>query len=272
MLERTWRTLLLVAAALFLVIGIPFFLAPDWAASEFPWRVGPFLAQTIGGWSLGTAAIAAHAAYFARPRRIYPLLIYSGLFGMGQLVVVVAFADKLQTGHLLTYPYLGGLLALVGASLAVGYSWLKTPPGTDNTGQRPLWWARVLVIVVGGFVALLALGAFIAGPDGTTARGEVFPEAMGLFSIRAFCAFLFALTMAILSALLSRDLAPYRALTFAGLYLVLPITLAALLNLSRFSFSLPGTMLYLLAYVIIGLLLIAMLAYERVRPDAFKPR
>jgi len=271
-LERAWRTLLLVAAALFLVIGIPSFLAPDWAASEFPWRVGPFLAQTIGGWSLGTAAIAAHAAYFARPRRIYPLLIYCTLFGTGQLVVVLAFADKLQTSHLLTYPYLGGLLAMIGAGLAVGYSWLTTPPGIDNTRRRPLWWARLLVILVGGFVALLALGAFMAGPDGTTARGEVFPEAMGLFSIRAFCAFLFALTTAILSALLSRDLAPYRALTFAGLYLVLPITFAALLNLSRFSFSLPGTMLYLLAYAIIGLLLIGMLAYERVRPEAFLPR
>lgn len=267
MIELVWRSLLWLAAALFLVIGIPSFLAPAWASSEFPWQVGPFLTQTIGGWSLGTAAIAAHAAYFARPRRIYPLLIYCGLFGIGQLVVVLAFAGKLQTGHLLTYPYVGGLLALTGAALAVGYAWLQLRPAHDDTGQRPMWWARALIIIVGGFVALLAVGAFIAGPDGATARGEVFPETMGLFSIRAFCAFLFALTVAILSALLARDLAPYRALTFAGLYLVLPITLAALLNLSRFSFGLPGTILYLLAYVIIGLLLIGMLFYDRARPE-----
>jgi amino acid transporter len=114
------------------------------------------------------------------------------------------------------------------------------------------------------------VGTLLAGPDGATARGEIFPEQMSPFSIKAFSAFLFALAAAILSAVRSTDLAPFRALGWAGLYLIVPITGAALLNLSLFDASKPGTLVYLWAYIIVGAIIVAVLAYERLRPAAFE--
>jgi hypothetical protein len=273
MLERVSGWLLWVGAALFLVFGLPAFFAPGWATGEFPWTVGPFLAQTIGGWSLGTAAIAAHAAAVRRPERVYPLLVYCWLFSIGQLVVAVAFADRLLTDGILTYPYLAGLLALVGSALTGLGHWLaRRPDIRAGRGRVPVW-GRLLTAVVGGFVLLLAVGTLFAGPDGATARGEIFPERMGLFSIRAFSAFLFALSIAQGAALLSSSVEPYLQLGWAGVYLILPITLAALLNLSLFDFSgRPGGLVYLLAYVVVGVILAVILVYERRHPDAFARR
>lgn len=270
MLERVSAWLLWLAAGLFLLFGLAAFVAPAWASTEFPWNVGPFLAQTIGGWSLGTAAIAAHAAAVGRVERVYPLLVYCWLFGIGQLIVVVAFADRLQTGHVLTYPYLGGLTALTASALAGARLWLTRRPDINAGRGRVPWWGRVLTAAVGGFVLLLAVGTLLAGPDGATARGEIFPEPMSPFSMRAFSAFLFSIGLAQAAVLLSRSVAPYLDLGWAGLYLVVPITLAALLNLALFDFAgRPGGLLYLLAYVVVGIILAFVLWYDRRHPDAF---
>lgn len=271
MLQRLATGLLWIGAVAFVVIGLPAFLAPAWAKDEFPWSVGPFLTQTIGGWSLGTAGIAIHAAVTGLPRRTYGLLIYLGLFGILQLAVVAAFAGKLQVGHVLTWPYLVGLVALaVGA--AAGGLVLRDATREAGSDRRATWWIRAIAALVGAFVLFLAVGTLLAGPDGATARGEVMPEPMGLFSIRAFSAFLFALAASILSLVLSREVAPYRALGTSGLYLIVPITLAAILNFSLFDASKPGTMVYFWAYVIVGLIIVAVLVYERRRPQSFEPR
>ena len=275
MSERLWRSLLWVAAALLVAFGLPSFVAPVWASGEFPWTVGPFLAQTIGGWSVGTAAIAALAAYFGRPRFVYALVVYCGLFGLFELIVVIGFLDKLQVGKVLTYPYLGGLACLIAAAavFAVGW-WLQSRPATAASGDRAALWHRALALAVGGFVTVLAVGTLFAGPNGATARGEVFPEPMGLFSIRAFSAFLFAIALSMASLLPARDSAPYFALALAGLCLIVPITLPALLNLSLFTFDRPGTMVYLIAYIAVGVVLAAAISYRQLRrrelssPDA----
>jgi len=68
-LRRLSGALLVVSAIALLAIGVPSFLAPAWAASEFPWTVGPFLAQTIGAWSIGTALIALHTVWLRDPAR-----------------------------------------------------------------------------------------------------------------------------------------------------------------------------------------------------------
>lgn len=271
MFERLATWLLWLAAALFVVFGLAAFLAPSWASGQFPWNVGPFLAQTIGGWSLGTAAICVHAARVGRPERVYPLLVYCWLFGIGQLVVVLAFADKLQTGHVLTYPYLAGLLALVASAISGLADWWTRRLDLQAGGGRAPWWGRVLAGAVGSFVLLLAVGTLLAGPDGAAARGQIFPEPMSPFSLRAFSAFLFSLAAAMGATMLSRTLAPYLALGWAGIYLIVPITLSALLNLSAFDFTgRPGGLLYLLAYVVVGIILAVVLWYDRSHPQAFE--
>jgi predicted ABC-type sugar transport system permease subunit len=55
----------------------------------------------------------------------------------------------------------------------------------------------------------------------------------------------------------------------SGLYLIVPITLAAALNFSLFDVAKPGTMVYFWAYVIVGLIIVAVLLYERARPQTF---
>jgi hypothetical protein len=272
MLGLVARLLLGVGAAAFLLIGAPAFLAPSWAVGEFPWTLGPFLAQTIGGWSLGTAAIAIHAVVGGPTRRLYGLLIYLGLFGIGQLAVVAAFAGRLQVGHLLTGPYLIGLVALAVGAACAALSLRGGDATAVDMGRRAPRWIRAIAGLVGAFVLLLAVGTLIAGPDGATARGEVLPEPMGLFSIKAFSAFLFALAAAILSLVLSRYVGPYRSLGTSGLYLIVPITLAAALNFSLFDASKPGTLVYFWAYVVVGLIILAVLVYEHRRAGTPQPR
>lgn len=272
MLRLAARILLGLGAVAFLVIGVPAFLAPAWAVGEFPWTVGPFLAQTIGGWSIGTALIAIHAIAGGPSRRLYGLLIYLGLFGVGQLAVVAAFSARLQVGHLLTWPYLIGLGALAIGAACAALSLRGGPAAPVPMGRRAPWWIRAIAALVGGFVLFLAVGTLLAGPDGATARGEVMPEAMGLFSIRAFSAFLFALAAAILSLVLSRHVGPYRSLGTSGLYLIVPITLAAALNFSLFDAAKPGTLVYFWAYVVVGLIILAVLVYERRRTETLEPR
>jgi hypothetical protein len=270
-LVRVSAALLVVAAFGFLLIGIPAFLAPAWAASEFPWTVGPFLAQTIGGWSIGTALICLHAVWLRSPARGYPLFVYAWLFGIGQLVVVVLFMDRFLPAPLLSWPYLIALVALVASGVGGVVASLRAEAGASAAAVRgaPQWvptWAKAFGALVGLFVLFLAIGTLLAGPNGATASGAIFPEPMGLFSIRAFSAFLFAIAGSIGSVLLARSIEPYEYLGWAGLYLVVPITLAALLNLSLFDFSArPGGLVYILAYVLVGVVIGVALTYIRRR-------
>ena len=72
------------------------------------------------------------------------------------------------------------------------------------------------------------------------------------------------------AVLLARSIEPYVALAWGGLYLVVPITAAALLNLSLFDFARrPGGLLYILAYVVVGAVLAAVIVYLRRHPEGF---
>jgi predicted exporter len=65
-------------------------------------------------------------------------------------------------------------------------------------------------------------------------------------------------------------LAAFVAPGWAGMFLIVPITLAALLSLSMFDFSgKPGGLLYLLAYVVVGVIIAVVLFYDRRKPEAF---
>lgn len=268
MSERATGALHWLAAALLLAFGVPAFLMPTWASEQFPWTVGPFMAQTIGAWSIGTAAMAASAAWRRRPARTYPVLVYLGLFGVGQLLVVMAFADRLQTGHVLTWPYLGGMTALAISGVAAIPALRAAPAQVRADAGNVPTWARLLAVAVGSFVLLLAVGTLLAGPDGATARGGIFPEQMGLFSIRAFSAFLFSIGSAIMLVVPSPSMWPYRELALGGIYLVIPITLAAILNLSLFDFTgQPGNLLYLAAYVVVGVALAVALVVNKPGPE-----
>lgn len=268
MVASVSRWLLVVAAASFGILGLVSFVAPGWASGNFPWTVGPFLAMTIGGWSLGTAAMAADVARDPRPARAYPMLVFLTLFGAGQLAVAAAFAARLRLDAPLTYPYLIGLGALLVAGLLVAAGSSGRLSGALAGASRVPAWARASTIFFAVFVGGLTIATSLAGPDGTVARGDFFPEPLGLFSIRAFSAFFFALAASALSLLAARTVRPYHELSRAGLYLIVPITLAAFANIGLFDFvGRPGSFVYLAAYVVVGVVLVARLAWvQRHRP------
>lgn len=247
-----------------LVFGVVAFLMSGWAIDQFPWMVGPFLAMTIGGWALGTAGIAWLAARDVAPGRVYPLIVYLLAFAVGELLVVIAFQGRLRTDVPLTWPYLAGLVATGLGAGAMVMDWARRRTALRvGPGNVPGWAVAataVYIIFVGG----LAVATFISGPDGQAARGLFFPETMGLFSVRAFSAFFLALAAAGIAVITARDVATYDELGRAGLLLIVPITVAAIVHFGLFDFvDRPGSLVYLAAYVVVGVLLLVRLAWLR---------
>ena len=269
-MERLSRWGLLVAAIALGIFGVVSFVLPDMASASFPWRVGPFLAMTVGAWALGTAAMAADTARTWRPAVVLPALVYLWLFGLAQLLVVIFFLDRLVVGPL-AFPYLIGLGALIVSGIA-GVAWFATQrPPLREPGERVPLLVRLSVV---GFVVIVGTLAFLtarASDGGATTSGGFFPEPMGLFSARAFAGFFFALSMgALVLLLVARSGAPYRFYARTGLYLIVPITLASFIYLRLFDFA--GTLghtVYLAAYVVTGIIAAGLLVlYRPARSDA----
>lgn len=262
-LERLSRTLLWVSAGALALVGILSFLFSTWAATEFPWKVGPFLAMTIGGWAIGQATFAFEAARLWRTERAIAAITSAWLFGFGELIVVVLFLGRLRLG-LLAWPHLVGLVALTASAVA-GVAWLirDHPPLRSASGRLPTA-LRVVVAVFAILVLLLALGTAVAGDGGSITQGTVFPEPFSLFSARAFSAFFVSLAAGAGSLLLVRSVAPVLEYARAGLVGLVAITVAAASNLGLFDFSgRPLGLVYLGAYVVVGVGAAALLRYHR---------
>ena len=258
------RLLLRLAVAAFLAFGAVSFVAPGWASEQFPWKTGPFVTMTIGGWALGTAGVGWLASRESAPALTYPLVVYLAVFSVGELLVAAVFANRLRLDAPLTYPYLGALLltALGAASKLADWA-RRRDPLRGRSGRAPAWVIGAVGLFV-MFVGLLCAITATAGPDGMAARGLVVPEAMGLFSIRAFTAFFLAIALASLSLLATRDERTYDAMGRAGLVLLLPITAAALANIGLFDpVARPASFVYLGAYVFVGTLLGLRVVYVR---------
>ena len=260
------RALLGVAAALVSLFVASFFVLLAWAAAKFPWRVSPVIARAIGRWSIGTALIAADAARVARISWIYPLLIYVWLFALLELIVAVAFLGRLIVAPL-TFPYLGALVAAL-ASAVPGIVDLARSRADGRHGDgiarraisRYAWLGAAVFVLVVGFLSVVT---FLAQPGGAATEGRVVPDRMTLFTVRAFSAFFFALTVSVASLFATRDYETFLQLGRGGFYLIVPITLASLLNLGLFDFvGRPGGALYLGAYVVVGALLVVVLWSE----------
>jgi hypothetical protein len=242
------RTLLGAAGATMVATGAVFFGAPNYSADNFPWNVSPFVAMTIGGWAVGTGLIALSAWRTWSFDRVYPLLLFVWSFAVFELIVVIAFLGVLRTDHWLTWPYLLSLL-LGAASAVVGLPALWAARREILvTAPVPAWIRLVFVafvLVLGG----LALVTLLVVAD----TGRIFPEPLSAFTTRAFSAFFGALLVGGLPLLLARDVRAPLEYMRAGLYLIVPITLAALLNLGSFDFGgRPGGLVYIGAYVAAG--------------------
>jgi hypothetical protein len=119
------------------------------------------------------------------------------------------------------------------------------------------------------FVGTLVVATLVSPQGGGATEGRFVPEKMTLFTVRAFSAFFASLAIAAASLFLTNNFRAYLDLGLAGQFLIVPITIAALVNLNLFDFvGRPGSLLYLAAYVVVGVTLAVALVTQRRRDSA----
>ena len=158
-----------------------------------------------------------------------------------------------------TYQLSGAILvwpAYVSAALvAVAFGMLELRSSTEVvvSDDEPLpMLDRRLLLALLVFVTALSVGGFLAGAGGLSTTGQIFPEPLTLFTVRAFAAFYLALSIGIGALLLRPGVASGFMLGIAGIGLIVPILGAALLNLGAFDFAgRPLGILYLAAYAVV---------------------
>ncbi|HET7181754.1 MAG TPA: hypothetical protein VFI15_05925, partial [Candidatus Limnocylindrales bacterium] len=98
----------------------------------------------------------------------------------------------------------------------------------------------------------LAVGGFLAGDGGLSTTGKVFPEPLTLFTVRGFAAFYLALAIGIGALLVRPGVGTAVMLGIAGIALIVPILVAAILHLGAVDFAgRPLGILYLAAYAVV---------------------
>lgn len=265
-LERAepWSKTILALTGLTLIFsGFGLFLLPEYGADNFAWRVSPFLAMTIGGWTVGMGVMALDAARsWAREglSRVYASVVAVWLFCVLELAVVVGFAGALRTDNWLTYPYLLALLlGTASALLGAPVLWQRRPLLATQGDGIPVWLRATYVLFT-----LVTLGLAVAAVTLDVSNSRVVPEPLSPFSASAFAAFLVALAAGALPMILTRDAEPAAQYARAGLFPDV-LALAAAVSFSS-SFDLaarPGNWLYIGAYVVVAIVALATVYWHR---------
>jgi len=269
MLSPTSRWLTRILSALYAALGLILFLAPDWSAANFSWKVSPFVAMTMGGWCLGNAIIAWESARVWRWAVVHPNLIYLWLFGLLETIVLITFGDRLILDVVMAWPYIATLAVTLLAGVVGVVDWLRLRPALTPEGAPVSSGVRGGVIFFVVFVGFLAVGGSLAQPGGLSTEGGVFPEKLSLFTVRAFAAFYAALSLAAVPLLWTKGSAPILAFGRVGIGLILPITVAAIVNLGQFDFAArPGGLVYFGAYLGTLIVTVFLILRDRVRRAA----
>ncbi len=167
-------------------------MMPEQLAPVFAWKVTAFMTMTIGGWCIGNAWIAYITARRWKWNLVYSSLIYLWIFGIGELIVLFLFRDKLVLVHPIAWLYFVTLLVNVLAAIVGVVDYLRirpsnVPDGEIITNSQKIPTAAFVLFV--GFLGLYGLTAQI-GDVGT--NGGIFPEVMSLFTLRSFGVFYFS--------------------------------------------------------------------------------
>jgi hypothetical protein len=263
------RQLTRVVGVLFALLGLALYVAPGWAAANFPWKVSPFVAMTMGGWYLGMAYFAWEGARVWRWPAIFASMATLWLFCLLEAGVLIVHRGLVRLDATLGWPYVGVLAVAVVATLAGVYDWVRLRPQITPDGEPVSKWLRrgVIAFVIGVFV--IAMFPILGYGQG----GTIFPERLTLFTLNAFGVFYFALSAGALPLVRAQGVTPVLVTARAGLALIIPITLAALLNIDKFDFiAHPGQLIYLGVYVIVGIVIAILLLQHRtqVQSSRFK--
>ena len=264
MISPLSRTLIRVLAFLYAVLGVILFIAPAWSAANFSWKISPFVAMTMGGWSLGNAFTAWETARIGRWSLVYGNVTYLSVFGLLEAAVLILFRDKLILNAAMAWPYLLALTLNVIVVALLVIEWLRTKPEISKEGSEVPTWVRWLMGAFIFFVGFLSLYGWVSGAEGHGTDASIFPEVLSLFTLRAFASFYASLASAVVPLLWVKGSSAVLTLGRAGMSFIVVITIAALMNLAKFDFAEhPGQLIYLGAYVIAFFVLGGLFLYQR---------
>ena len=253
-LSNTSRLLVYFNAILYTVLGASLFFLPEQLAAVFAWKVTAFMTMTIGGWCLGNAWLAWIAARRWQWSLVHSTLIYLWLFGIGELLVLFFFRDKLKLEHPIAWLYFITLIVNAVTAVVGILELVSKRPSLRSEGVRfsPMQNTFLIVFIV--FVGFLGLYGCMAQIGAPGTNGGIFPEIMSLFTLRSFGVFYLSLALAVMPYLWNKDLNAILNHSIASYGLILFITAAAFVYLRLFDFTAkPGGFLYFGAYLGVGI-------------------
>jgi hypothetical protein len=257
------KTILAICGLVFVFTGVGLFLVPEFGSENFAWNVTPFVAMTIGGWSIGMGVMALDAARLWASTglsRVYASVIAVWLFAILELAVVIGFGAILHTDRLLTYPYLLALvLGTISALLGAPTLWHRRRLLRTQGEGTPTWLRATY-----GLFAFVTFALAIAALTFDVTNSRVVPEPLSPFSATAFAAFLVALAAGALPLAFTNDVEPAAQFARAGIFPDI-LALAAALSFSS-TFDLvgrPGGWLYIGAYVLVAIVALLIVWWHR---------
>jgi hypothetical protein len=215
------------------------------------------MTMTIGGWCLGNAWLAWVAARRWRFSLVYSSLLYLWMFGLGELLVLFNFRDKLVLAHPIAWLYFLTLLVNSLAAVIGILDWIRIRPTLTATGRglRAAEFASTLIFIV--FVGFLGAYGTIAQIGWPGTQGGIFPELMSLFTLRSFGMFYLCLALSVVPHLWNQNVNSLLHHGFAAYGLIIFITIAAFVYIRLFDFAArPGGLAYFGAYLAVGIPLI----------------
>ena len=110
--------LLAVQAVVLLGLGVALFAAPGQAASWWPWKLTPLLAQATGAWLIGFGVAAAHQLAERDPRRLLPASFSSVLLAVLQFTALARYPDRFEWSSAAGGIYLAFLVTMLATGCA----------------------------------------------------------------------------------------------------------------------------------------------------------
>jgi hypothetical protein len=146
-----YRTVLAVQAALFIVVGVALFVAPDATKGIWPWPLTPLTARAVAAWVVALGLVVGQAAWENAWERIDIASISYAVLGSLQGLALARYPSDVQWGRPAVWIY----VAIVAGMFGLGvYGWMvgrrvvragmgaNTAPGRKATGRRPGWALR----------------------------------------------------------------------------------------------------------------------------------
>jgi hypothetical protein len=115
------RVVLGLQATVLVALGTVLYVAPQEAASLWPWPLTPLTGRAVGAWLMGTGVIAAHVAIENARERVDIAMLSYAAFGALQLVAVARYWSTPDWSTLGAVAYLGFLASMTAIGL---HGWL----------------------------------------------------------------------------------------------------------------------------------------------------